>query len=637
MTGAPAPVDRAPRRIGLLVVHVRAEINGARRSAPYVIGLVVVPAVLYIMFGLPNDATWVEGGSPYSTIAIGSFTCYGAVSLAIFTSVDELAKERASGWMTTMQATPIPLWSQLLAKLSMAGLYALAIVALLAAVSVPTGASRLGIGAWLTIAALGVLGVAMVGTIGAVVAFVVRPGAATAIANLVFLPVSFCSGFFFPLSEVHDVVRGVAPWLPTYHLGRLVWPATATDTEIDAFTGLPAEPLWVHVAWVVGAAVAGAAACYAVLHRTRGGRRSLVLVGHGDEPRSSRRPRPGGMRVLPVTLLLVAITGCGDDRAPVGVDEHVTTSTAGATAVQGTAAHREPACESGMLEGRTFTLCTAGDQPDQMLVLALHGRGSSPEDLRAMTGLDQAADGLAVVFPGAVDGGWGDDTFTTPARPRGDEDVAFLDALVDELRTDPRIADSPVGIAGFSNGASMALRYAAERPDDVRAVVAVAGQLPRDPAIRPREPVPLLLVYGTADPIRSHDAGVLSHADRQPGGPTPTLSTSETVNAFVSVMTSVTHEGPSETDPDPTDGTRLRTERWLGADESIVVLHTVVDGGHTWPSARSPVRRDFGPTSQDLDATAAAMTFFLEPRAVASSSTDNDDTVPPSATSPPTR
>jgi ABC-2 type transport system permease protein len=266
-SSAVEPTGRAGR-IGLLGVHVLTEINGARRSVDYVVGLIVVPAVLYSMFGLPNDSTWVDGDSPYSTIAIASFTAYGVVSLAIFTFVDELAKERSSGWITTMRATPIPLWSHLLAKLGMAGLYSLAIVALLAAVTIPTGASHLDAAAWLAIAALAVVGATAVGAAGVVVAFAVRPRAATAIANLVFLPVAFCSGFFVPLSEVPAFVRGVAPWLPTYHLGRLMWSTTATGAEIDAFTGIDGRSPWVHGAWVAGLVAVGVAACWWVLHRT---------------------------------------------------------------------------------------------------------------------------------------------------------------------------------------------------------------------------------------------------------------------------------------------------------------------------------------------------------------------------------
>jgi len=41
--------------------------------------------------------------------------------------------------------------------------------------------------------------------------------------------------------EVPALARDVAPMLPTYHYGRLVWPYVASETEIDLFTGIPGE------------------------------------------------------------------------------------------------------------------------------------------------------------------------------------------------------------------------------------------------------------------------------------------------------------------------------------------------------------------------------------------------------------
>jgi polyhydroxybutyrate depolymerase len=333
--------------------------------------------------------------------------------------------------------------------------------------------------------------------------------------------------------------------------------------------------------------------------------------------------RCSGVRLVVVATVAVAVlqvgglAGCGGggDDEPTGADANAdagrTTSTAAAAAT--TAA----SCEDTTVSDRQAVLCTVGDAPDQGLVVALHARGSSIEELRAVTELEHyaAEEGLAVVYPEVLDSAWGDDSFTTPSRPSGDEDIRFLDDLIASLRSDPRIDDGPVGVVGFSNGASMALRYAAQRPDDVRAVVAVAGELPRDPSIRPTQPVSLLEMYGTGDPIRSYDTGIADTPDRQPGQPTPTLSAPDTVAAFVAATPDASHEGPTESDPDPADGTRVRTERWIGGDGSVVVFRTIVDGGHTWPSAHTPLSGgdQYGLVSRDVDASAEAIAFILDP------------------------
>jgi polyhydroxybutyrate depolymerase len=278
----------------------------------------------------------------------------------------------------------------------------------------------------------------------------------------------------------------------------------------------------------------------------------------------------------------------------------------------------EPNCEDGTLGGRGYVLCATAGTTDQRLVVALHGRGSSADDMRTVTRLDwhAAQAGLAVVYPQAVDSGWGDDTFTSPARPVGDEDVAFLDALVRELRADPRIDDRPIGVVGFSNGASMALRYTSEHPDQVRAVVSVAGQLPRDPAVRPSGRVPLLEVYGTADPLRPYDVGVRETPGRGPGDPTPTLPTRDTVAAFVAVgLGASEHEVLVDADLDPTDGTSVRTERWTDRGGALAVLRSILGGGHTWPSSRGQFSggESFGVTSGEVDASAEAIAFVVDP------------------------
>ena len=69
----------------------------------------------------------------------------------------------------------------------------------------------------------------------------------------------------------------------------------------------------------------------------------------------------------------------------------------------------DPTCADGALGERRHILCTAGDQDDQGLVVALHGRGSSAAAMQAGTALHEAAaaEGLAVVYPESLDGGWG--------------------------------------------------------------------------------------------------------------------------------------------------------------------------------------------------------------------------------------
>jgi poly(3-hydroxybutyrate) depolymerase len=124
----------------------------------------------------------------------------------------------------------------------------------------------------------------------------------------------------------------------------------------------------------------------------------------------------------------------------------------------------------------------------------------------------------------------------------------------------------------------------------------------------------VLLVYRTADPVRPFATGIPEPAGRAPGEPTPTLPTADSVAAFVAGAGGApTHEGPTASDPDPGDGTRLETERWSDRGGTVAVLRTVVGGGHTWPSARVAPRADYGPVSRDVDASAETVAFVVDP------------------------
>ena len=78
--------------------------------------------------------------------------------------------------------------------------------------------------------------------LGFAIGYTAGPHAAPALANLIYLPLSFASGLFMPVSQLPGFVQRVAPYLPSYHYGQLAWSAV----------GARAEPLVVSLAWLAG-------------------------------------------------------------------------------------------------------------------------------------------------------------------------------------------------------------------------------------------------------------------------------------------------------------------------------------------------------------------------------------------------
>jgi len=251
-TPSTVPSRTTARLVRLVAIQIRTEFAAILRSAEFVGGAVAIPVLLYAMFGLAPARNLLPDGTTIGAMMAVSFSAYGVVSLAIFAFGDELAKERGRGWTRTLRATPIPAAVHLIGKAVMAVGLAMLIVAAIGVVATVFGGVRLGVVQWLRLGLALVAGVLAFSTVGFALAYLVRPKAATMIASLIFLPLSFCSGFFFPLAELPAFLQRVAPYLPTYHFGQLAWQQVGTARDVEAFVGVAPASTGVHLAWVLG-------------------------------------------------------------------------------------------------------------------------------------------------------------------------------------------------------------------------------------------------------------------------------------------------------------------------------------------------------------------------------------------------
>ena len=132
-----------------------------------------------------------------------------------------------------------------------------------------------------------------------------------------------------------------------------------------------------------------------------------------------------------------------------------------------------------------------GRDPARPLVLMLHGTGGSAEFAAEETRWAAFADAhnFLVAFPDAlpVDPNSPPSFLTNPKRWNdgstrpGDpfhtdvDDVTFIQAVIDDAIEHGPADPKRVYLTGFSNGAAMAFRFAAERPTEIAAVAPVAG------------------------------------------------------------------------------------------------------------------------------------------------------------------
>jgi polyhydroxybutyrate depolymerase len=89
------------------------------------------------------------------------------------------------------------------------------------------------------------------------------------------------------------------------------------------------------------------------------------------------------------------------------------------------------------------------------------------------------------------------------------DDVAYLDALLDDAERRFRVDRKRVYLVGFSNGGFMARRYACERPERVAAVVSIGGAGPSPEECKPKRGVSVLEIHADTDPVVPYAGGLL--------------------------------------------------------------------------------------------------------------------------------
>lgn len=119
--------------------------------------------------------------------------------------------------------------------------------------------------------------------------------------------------------------------------------------------------------------------------------------------------------------------------------------------------------------------------------------------------------GVLFVAPNGIDGSWAHGGSPSQAR----NEIAFVDALMDDMRARWPIDDTRLWVTGFSQGGSMAWDVACYRGEQVAAFYPVAGAFWRPhPDSCPSGPVNLRHVHGTSDqvvPMEGRPIGAFWH------------------------------------------------------------------------------------------------------------------------------
>ena len=187
--------------------------------------------------------------------------------------------------------------------------------------------------------------------------------------------------------------------------------------------------------------------------------------------------------------------------------------------------------------------------PGAPVLLAFHGYSSSAARLAASSGLANAAfdAGFTVVLP---EGTGAPARWAIPGRIDGPDDVAFVAAVLTDLRRLGCGDTARLHAAGFSNGAAFTAHLACRWPNRFAGLALVGGAGFALPCAAARVPatVPVVLIHGAVDRVVPPRGG-------------PVLGGALRAEPFA-----------------------VAADRWRRPAGRTVVAATVPGVGHTWPS-----------------------------------------------------
>ncbi|MFP5226718.1 MAG: ABC transporter permease [Acidobacteriota bacterium] len=195
--------------------ETRYEFVKLLRTRAFSLSVIGFPVMFYLLFGASNRH------SMYARYLMPSYSCMGVVSACLFGIGVGISQERVQGWLELKQASPMPRFAYLAAKTISCAAFALVIVAALVTLGLTLGGVTMTAREGFRLAAVVLAGSIPFTAMGLLIALLVPPTAGPGIINLIYLPMSFASGFWMPVTYLPHWLKAIAPALPTYHLAQI--------------------------------------------------------------------------------------------------------------------------------------------------------------------------------------------------------------------------------------------------------------------------------------------------------------------------------------------------------------------------------------------------------------------------------
>jgi polyhydroxybutyrate depolymerase len=217
------------------------------------------------------------------------------------------------------------------------------------------------------------------------------------------------------------------------------------------------------------------------------------------------------------------------------------------------------------------------------LVIVIHGAQANAQKAEQITGMSVKSEneGFIVAYPNGTGiknykgtKTWNAGNCCGPAYIMQINDVGFISELINEIQKNYNIDKKRIYILGISNGGMLAYILTCKLSDKIASIADITGAM-NITDCSPTQPVSVLIVHGTADPVIRYEGGKpLNNPDwiRRLDNPTSyALSFWSRYNQC------------SQTPTRNQYGDIIKETYTNCSNETEVTLYTIVGGGHYYP------------------------------------------------------
>ena len=237
MTLSNTQIQRSPAQIATIYLkEAQYEFLKNLRLRMYTASVLSFPIMFYVLFGLVLNSNQTIGAIRVPTYLIATYGTFGVMGASLFGTAAGLSSDRGLGWLQVKRASPMPPFAYFAAKIITSMVFSTIIVLALFALGIGLGGVRMPAAMFGSLMGTLVLGSLPFSAMGLALGYFTGPNSAPPMINLIYLPMSFCSGLWVPFMFLPKVVRQIALVLPPYHLSQLALGVVGAGTHEPAST-----------------------------------------------------------------------------------------------------------------------------------------------------------------------------------------------------------------------------------------------------------------------------------------------------------------------------------------------------------------------------------------------------------------